>query len=296
MNSGRIEEGVHVPDRIDIGYLAWVNYVDERLRLVLPYEPPIDTVVVLGTGLNSFADDFPLEDRTVISEKEIGLPSGNHVEGHDDRIVMGKTSTGKKILARSRNIHSFHGNPQGVETPWGVFAPQQAATLYLDVLDAIGVRNIILSSAGGGLTNPRFPGEPPLFPKIPEITIIGTDINFAYSSVLFGGYIGLGEEKRFLNLRESDRHLIDEFNASLKRIHNMPPAAEHTYCTSLSTPGFENRAQAHFAALHLYRLVGMSFSPEAEKLSRAKAVGHMVLSQIPYYFYPETTMNFLKLN
>ncbi len=264
MNSGRIEDGVHIPDRMDLGYLAWIKYVAERLRPALPYEPPIDTVVILGSGLNSFADEFPLENRTVISEAEIGLPSGSHVEGHNDKIVMGKTSTGKKILARSRNIHSYNGNPQGVETSWGVFTPQQAATGYLDVLDAIGVRNIILSCAAGGLANPRFPGHPPIFPRIPEITIIGSDINFAYPSTLLGGHLGLGKEKRFPNLRESDRNLIDEFNASLKRIHNMPPAAEHTYCTSPSTPGYENRAQAHFAANLLYRLVGMSFSPEAE--------------------------------
>lgn len=275
MNSGRIEEGIHVPDSMDPGYLAWVDYVTERLKPALPYEPPIDTVVILGSGLNSFADDFPLEGRTVISEEEIGLPSGSHVEGHNDKIVAGITKTGKKILARSRNIHSYNGNPKGVETAWGVFTPQQAATGYIDVLDEIGARNIILSCAAGGLANPRFPGQPPLFPKIPEITVIGSDINFAYPSTLLGGYKGLGKEKRFPNLRESDRKLIDEFNSSLSNIHKML-AAEHIYCTSPSTSGYENRAQAHFAARNGYRLVGMSYSPEAEKLSQAKSMESML--------------------
>lgn len=267
---------ITIPSYVPEHYARWVDDCSERLRSRLPFLPPADFAVVLGSGLKNLATVLPLVSSEIIPEEEVGLAKTDKIlPGHADKIVAGVTKSGKKVILRSRVIHPYQGNPLGVDTPYGVMSNTQVATGYIHMLDNIGVGNLILSCAVGGVANPAFPGDPPKFPEIPAIGIAGSDFNMAYRSALQGGYMGVGGDVRFPVARESDQDLIEAFQKQLEA-HGMPAADENVYCTSLSTSAYENRAQAYFLARNGFEAAGMSLSSEMEAASVAQAIGKIL--------------------
>ncbi len=260
--------------RFPEGYLQWINDCTAKLRERLPseFDEGVDFAVVLGSGLNTFPDVLPLAKRVVIPEKEIGLPYySSELTGHGSDIVAGVTHSGKKVLMRSRAIHPYMGNPLGEDTPYGRMSPMHLATGYIHVFDLLGVKNMILSYAVGGVGNPVWPGDPPEFPEIPALGVVSSDINFANPSVLQGSFEGLVHATRFPSLRESDDQLIDAFQRQLQA-HGLPAAKEEFYCQSPSTSGYENRAQVSFLVQNGFRFAGMSASTEMESASIATGI------------------------
>jgi len=120
------------------------------------------TAIVLGSGLGSFGET--LQDSTLVSTVDIPHWPTSTVSGHQGKLVYG--FLGKHpIFALQGRVHLYEGySIQGV-----VFSVR--------VLHALGIQNLILTNAAGGL-NPQFtPGD---------LMIITDHINLMYQNPLIG--------------------------------------------------------------------------------------------------------------
>src|SRR5215510_2980482 len=70
------------------------------------YAQPIETAIVLGSGLGAFADE--LENSVSIPFEEIPHFAKATVEGHDGRLVLGEIS-GKSVAAQAGRFHYYEG-------------------------------------------------------------------------------------------------------------------------------------------------------------------------------------------
>jgi len=95
-----------------------------------------DTAIVLGSGLGDFGNE--LADKKEISYADIpGFPRAT-VPGHAGRLIAGKLA-GKQVLLMSGRFHSYEGHPM------------QDVVLPIRVMARLGVKNLILTNAAGGV-------------------------------------------------------------------------------------------------------------------------------------------------
>jgi len=96
--------------------------------------------VVLGTGLGSFVSQLEVEHK--ISYQDIPHFPHSTVESHKGQLIIGWLGAQKVIVLQGR-FHYYEG-----------YSMQQI-TFPVRVLKALGIRNLLLSNAAGGL-NPGF--------------------------------------------------------------------------------------------------------------------------------------------
>ncbi len=114
----------------------------EQIRKV--FGDAADTALVLGSGLNFFAD--ALEDRTILDYGQIPHFPRSTAPGHAGRLVGG-TVAGRRILVLQGRFHLYEG-----------YTAQTIAQV-VRTLKAAGIRNLLLTNASGGI-NPDFaPGD-----------------------------------------------------------------------------------------------------------------------------------------
>jgi purine-nucleoside phosphorylase len=139
--------------------------------------------VVLGTGLGGLT--AKIENRLEIDYKDIPNFPVSTVEGHAGKLIFGDFGN-KKIVAMKGRFHYYEG-----------YRPEQIA-LPIRVLKYLGIKNLFLSNAAGGV-NPMF--------RVGDIMIITDHIN-----LLPNPLIGLNDERigvRFPDMSEAyDRSLI----------------------------------------------------------------------------------------
>lgn len=99
-----------------------------------------DTAIILGTGLGKLADE--ITDTICIPYKEIPNFPISTVEGHCGQLIFGKLGA-KDIMAMEGRFHYYEGYSM------------QEVTFPIRVLHAIGVRQLFVSNAAGGV-NPSF--------------------------------------------------------------------------------------------------------------------------------------------
>jgi purine-nucleoside phosphorylase len=95
-----------------------------------------DVAVVLGSGLGAFAER--LADQTIIPYGEIPHWPVSHVVGHAGRLVTG-TLAGRRVAALSGRAHVYEGHPIA------------AVVFGVRVMARLGVRQVILTNAAGGI-------------------------------------------------------------------------------------------------------------------------------------------------
>lgn len=96
----------------------------------------IDTAVILGSGLGSFADE--IQNSTIIPYSEIpGFPQST-VEGHSGSLIFGNIE-GKTVLAFSGRFHFYEG--------YGF----DKTVLPVQLANAFNVEKLIISNAAGGI-------------------------------------------------------------------------------------------------------------------------------------------------
>ncbi len=101
---------------------------------------PYHVGLVLGSGLGSLANE--IENAITIPYAEVpGFPL-SHVSGHAGNLVLGRIGR-SQVIALAGRAHLYEG-----------WAPEQA-TYPVRVLAALGVKNLVVSNASGGV-NPRF--------------------------------------------------------------------------------------------------------------------------------------------
>src|SRR5262249_14873047 len=98
-------------------------------------EPP-QTAIVLGSGLNGFAD--AIQDTVTLRYAELPHWPQSRVVGHEGRLVIG-TVAGRLVATLAGRCHEYEG--------YGL----DAVTFAVRVMGLLGVRHLILTNAAGGI-------------------------------------------------------------------------------------------------------------------------------------------------
>jgi len=213
------------------------------------YSSPIETAIVLGSGLGAFADE--LENSVSIPFEEIPNFAKATVEGHAGRLVLGEIA-GKSVAVQAGRFHYYEGYDM------------QQVTFPMRTFGLMGVETVILTNAAGSLSTEMKPGslmlindhlncigENPLRgpndarfgPRFPDMTNV---YDYALQDIVVTAAADISKE-RFE--RGEDKELTDFLHRGI-------------YC-GLSGPTYETPAE-----IRMYRLLGadalgMSTVPEA---------------------------------
>ncbi len=213
------------------------------------YSKPVETAVVLGSGLGAFADE--LSDAVAIPYEDVPHFSRSTVEGHAGRLVLGEIG-GIPVAVQQGRFHYYEGYDM----------PQ--VTFPVRTFGRLGVKNLILTNAAGSLDTEMKPGSLMLISD--HINMMGTNPLRGANDERFG--------PRFPDMtevydREFQRIAIETANEIAQERFDSGHDAKRTdflhrgvYC-ALSGPTYETPTE-----IHLYRLlgadaVGMSTVPEA---------------------------------
>jgi purine-nucleoside phosphorylase len=229
--------------------MTYENAVEAAEFIKKKYPEPIETAVVLGSGLGAFADE--LEDAVSIPFEEIPHFAKATVEGHAGRLVLGRLN-GINLAVQAGRFHYYEGyDMQQVVFPVRTFG-------------LLGIKNLILTNAAGSLDTDMPQGS---------LMLISDHLN------LMGANPLLGKNDDRFGPRFPD--MTETYDVEFQRIASEEAAAivherfergidddatvfmhRGVYC-GLSGPTYETPAE-----IHMYRLlgadaVGMSTVPEA---------------------------------
>lgn len=191
--------------------------------------------IILGTGLGGLTKE--IEISVAIPYNEIPHFPVSTVQGHSGKLLFGKLG-GKNIVAMQGRFHFYEGYDM------------KQVTYPVRVMQALGIKNLMLSNAAGG-TNPSF--------QIGEIMIIKDHINLFPTNPL----IGKNEDQlgpRFPDMSEAyDKKQI----AMAKEIaaSNNIRVAEGVYA-GLTGPCYETPSEYKYLQIIGADAVGMSTVPE----------------------------------
>ena len=211
-----------------------INAAVDFIQSKLPFAPQVG--LILGSGLGDFADT--LENRIVIPFSQIPDFPQPTVEGHVGAFVFGLCQ-GKSVVALQGRLHYYEGHSM------------QTITIPVRVMAKLGVRQLVLTNAAGGVNLNYYPGD---------LMLISDHINFSGSNPL------LGQNLSEFGPRFPD--VSDLYTASLrKKIMRAAeekgiPLRQGVYMM-FSGPNYETPAEIRFARTVGADAVGMSTVPEA---------------------------------
>lgn len=191
--------------------------------------------IILGTGLGGLVEEIKIKH--TIDYKEIPNFPVSTVEGHSGKLIFGELG-GKNVVAMQGRFHFYEG-----------YTLQQV-TFPVRVMKLLGIKNLFVSNAAGGV-NSNF--------EIGELMIINDHINMFPSNPLIGKNIPeLGP--RFPDMSDAyDRTIIEKAKAVAAK--NNIRVAEGVYL-GLSGPTFETPAEYRMVKILGADAVGMSTVPE----------------------------------
>jgi purine-nucleoside phosphorylase len=195
-----------------------------------------DVAIVLGSGLGAFADR--LVDAVTTPYGEIPHWPGSNVIGHAGKLVVG-TLAGKRVAALSGRAHFYEGHDL------------RTVTFATRVLGLLGIKQLILTNAAGGINVSFKPGT---------LMVMDDHINLMGSNPLVGA-----NEDRF-GLRFPD--MTEVYSRRLRAIADSAAAARgvavaHGVYVALHGPSYETPAEIRFLRTIGGDAVGMSTAPEA---------------------------------
>lgn len=193
------------------------------------------TVLVLGSGIGRFADR--LENATSLSYADIPGFAPSAVMGHAGKLMVG-TLVGRRLAIMAGRIHVYEGHP-----------PQAIATL-VRILKTVGVEQLILTNAAGGLRLDMPAGT---------LMILDDHINFSGQNPL----IGPNDDRfgpRFFDMTFAyDPSLRAALKAAADGAGVPVKSGTYIYCLG---PNFETPAEVRLFASWGADAVGMSTVPE----------------------------------
>ena len=210
-----------------------VKYINEQINIT----PEI--AIILGSGLGPLAD--VVTERVEIPYSDIPNFPVSKVEGHSNKLIIGKIY-GRDVLVMQGRFHYYEGySIDEVAFPIKVFA-------------MLGIRNLIVSNAAGGL-NPRF--------KVGDLMLITDHINIAGLSPLRGeNYKEFGERFPSMTNAYSDRLIsLAKEIVSLKKDGVNIKLQEGVYAF-MPGPQYETKAEVKMLKTLGADAVGMSTVPE----------------------------------
>jgi len=194
-----------------------------------------DTAIVLGSGLNDIADKY-LEKKIEISYKDIPDFPTPTVSDHKGRFLAGYFDKTPCYILQGR-VHYYEGNTA------------QRAVIPIRLMCLLGVKNIILTNASGGIS--FLPGE---------VMLIKDHILFNVPSPL------LGQNQDNFGVRFPDMTYI--YDPNLREIAQKIASSQNTELKEgvylqCSGPQFETPAEIKMYKLWGADAVGMSTAIEA---------------------------------
>lgn len=195
-----------------------------------------DIAIILGSGLGALADE--IENGITINYENIPHFKVSTVAGHAGKLIAG-TLKGRKVLIMSGRFHYYEGHSMDI------------VTLPIRVFAKLGIKNLIVTNAAGGIGDNLVPGS---------IMLINDHLSFMCPSPLIGA--NLDEfGPRFPDMTQvyTDKYLklARETAASLNI-----DVCTGVYCY-FRGPQYETPAEIRAAMLLGADAAGMSTVPEA---------------------------------
>ena len=194
-----------------------------------------DAGVVLGTGLGSLPDALLVD--AVVAFGEIPHFPTSAVESHANEIVFGELSGRPVVLMRGR-AHYYEGHSM------------RQATVPIRVLRGLGVEDLLLTSAVGGM-NPLF--------ELGQIVRVDDHINLMGDNPL----IGPNEDElgpRFPDMSEPYDKRLQKLLEDVALQEGIP--LRPGVLVGVAGPNLETRAEYRFLRWCGADVVGMSMIPE----------------------------------
>jgi purine-nucleoside phosphorylase len=198
--------------------------------------PVPSTAVVLGSGLGDFIDH--LAGATTIAYADIPNWPAAKVVGHPGKFVVGDLA-GRRTAALAGRAHFYEGHDM------------RTATFAMRVLGVLGVKQVILTNAAGGINTSFASGA---------LMVIDDHLNLFGTNPLVGA-----NDDRF-GPRFPD--MTEVYARRLRRIADEVAAAQgltlpHGVYAGLHGPSYETPAEIRYLRTIGADAVGMSTVPEA---------------------------------
>lgn len=216
--------------------LAQIDEAAQAVKQRITLQPSVG--IILGSGLNGLAD--AVKNAAHIPYGEIPHFPVSTVEGHAGRFVVGELE-GKPVLVMQGRIHYYEGYTM------------QQTTLPIRVMQCLGIPNLIVTNAAGGVNPDFIPGDVMLI--VDQINLVG----MAGLNPLSGPNLNeIGP--RFPDMSQAyDRAYAD---LARKVAREKGVTLREGIYTGLSGPSFESPADLRFLRLIGTDAVGMSTVPE----------------------------------
>lgn len=208
---------------------------ESKKFIVSKYNGKIDIALVLGSGLGSIVND--IENKIIIPYKDIPHFPESTVKGHAGEMIIGDLMN-KKVIAMNGRFHYYEGYSM------------ELVTFPIRVFKALGINNLIVTNAAGGM-NPNFePGD---------LMIINDHINMMGDNPLMGNnFHELGP--RFPDMSSAyNKELIKIANVCAE---NLNIKIQNGVYIPVSGPNYETPAELRMLRIIGGDAVGMSTVPE----------------------------------
>ncbi|MDL2256389.1 purine nucleoside phosphorylase I, inosine and guanosine-specific [Parabacteroides sp. OttesenSCG-928-K15] len=217
-----------------------------------------ETAIILGSGLGSLADQ--IADPVVVPYKEIPHFMTSTVAGHKGNFIYGKLGN-REVLAMQGRFHYYEGYTM------------QQVTFPVRVMKLLGVKNLLVSNAAGGI-NTTF--------KIGDLMIIRDHINMQPNPLIGPNNDDFGP--RFPDMtRPYDR----EFIRIMEEIaEEQGVALKKGVYVGLTGPSYETPAEYAFYGKVGGDAIGMSTISEVIVARHAglRVFGMSVITNEGYHF------------
>ena len=214
-----------------MNYKEAAEYIKEKIGDKNP-----DTVIVLGSGLGVLKED--IENKVIIKYEDIPEFPVSTVEGHAGELIIGELS-GKTIIAMNGRFHYY----EGYDIKQTVFP--------IRVFALLGVKNIILTNAAGGINTDIKEGS---------FMVINDHLSFFAESVLRGK----NEDEfgvRFPDMSEVyDKEQREKMKSIIEKHTGNSLEGVYAY---MKGPSYETPAEIRALRILGADAVGMSTVPEA---------------------------------
>ena len=199
-----------------------------------------ETLLVLGSGLGDYADQF--ENKVVIPYNEIPNFPKSTVVGHSGNLVIGEKH-GKRVAAMQGRVHFYEGYTM------------QDVTFPARVFTALGVKTAIITNAAGGINEQFVNGDLMIIED--HINFMGTNALIGENLSEFGTRFPDMTEAYHPELKKKMREVADDLNINIKK----------GVYIAMSGPTYETPAEIRMAKTFGADAVGMSTVPEVVVLN-----------------------------
>jgi len=204
------------------------NFINEKTN----FNPEIG--IILGTGLGGLVSEIEIEHSLPYNE----IPNFplSTVEGHSGRLILG-TLGGKNVVAMQGRFHFYEGYSM------------EKVTFPVRVMKFLGIKNLILSNASGGV-NPDY--------EVGDLMILEDHICLIPNPLIGANLDELGP--RFPDMSDSYCKDMIQIAQQIASENNLP--IQKGVYVALTGPTLETPAEYKYMRIIGGDTVGMSTAPE----------------------------------